>query len=68
MISAAAAVALTSSCSAGATALPKMSDRASAVIELEKLLPLSRPRLARRTLPKITRVASTAKAASSPQS
>ena len=66
MISAAAAVALTSSCSAGAAALPKMSDKASAVMEVVKALPLSRPRLARRTLPSVARVASSARAVVSP--
>ena len=68
MISAAAAVALTSSCSAGAAALPKMSDKASAVMDVVKAWPLSRPRFARRTLPSVARAASTASAVVSPVS
>src|SRR5450755_4411495 len=65
-MSAAAAVALTSSCRAGAAALPKMSDSASAVIDVEKPLAPSRTRLARRTEPSVARVASKDSATHSP--
>src|SRR5450755_111140 len=63
---AAAAVALTSSWRAGAAALPKMSDSASAVIDVEKPLAPSRTRLARRTQPRVARAASMDSATQSP--